>query len=156
MLPGAWGGWALMLLIGVSYLALPMFQLTPPYPGWLTRLLPYRHAAAAVLVVAATRRLGWRAASVAVRRGAGRPADGRCVCLGDFQIASATAAASGRCHLPVLARRHVVALALAVSWVVLEMLPSIGEHPRAGARCLEKALRGIFYPPDMDRPGYPL
>ncbi len=38
----AWGlgGWALMLVIGVSYLVVPMFQLTPAYPSWLTRLLP--------------------------------------------------------------------------------------------------------------------
>jgi len=38
----AWGlgGWALMLVIGVSYLVVPMFQLTPSYPVWLTRLLP--------------------------------------------------------------------------------------------------------------------
>jgi hypothetical protein len=38
----AWGlgGWALMLVIGVSYLVVPMFQLTPAYPVWLTRLVP--------------------------------------------------------------------------------------------------------------------
>ena len=38
----AWGlgGWALMLVIGVSYLVVPMFQLTPAYPAWLTRVLP--------------------------------------------------------------------------------------------------------------------
>ena len=38
----AWGlgGWALMLVIGVSYLVVPMFQLTPAYPLWLTRVLP--------------------------------------------------------------------------------------------------------------------
>lgn len=38
----AWGlgGWALMLVIGVSYLVVPMFQLTPSYPVWLTRLIP--------------------------------------------------------------------------------------------------------------------
>ncbi len=38
----AWGlgGWALMLVIGVSYMVVPMFQLTPSYPVWLTRLLP--------------------------------------------------------------------------------------------------------------------
>ena len=29
-----------MLVIGVSYLVVPMFQLTPSYPVWLTRLLP--------------------------------------------------------------------------------------------------------------------
>jgi len=38
----AWGlgGWALMLVIGVSYLVVPMFQLTPAYPAWITRALP--------------------------------------------------------------------------------------------------------------------
>ncbi|TFG81763.1 MAG: hypothetical protein E4H19_14130, partial [Chromatiales bacterium] len=34
------GGWALMLVIGVSLLVVPMFQLTPAYPVWLTRLAP--------------------------------------------------------------------------------------------------------------------
>ncbi|MDR2239259.1 MAG: hypothetical protein LBE33_02335 [Zoogloeaceae bacterium] len=35
----AWGlgGWGLLLLAGVAYLVVPMFQLTPPYPVWLTR-----------------------------------------------------------------------------------------------------------------------
>ena len=35
----AWGlgGWALMLLAGVSYHVVPMFQLTHPYPLWFTR-----------------------------------------------------------------------------------------------------------------------
>ncbi|OHC69295.1 MAG: hypothetical protein A3H93_07890 [Rhodocyclales bacterium RIFCSPLOWO2_02_FULL_63_24] len=31
------GGWALMLLAGVSYHVVPMFQLTRPYPSWFTR-----------------------------------------------------------------------------------------------------------------------
>lgn len=31
------GGWALMLLAGVSYHVVPMFQLTRPYPPWFTR-----------------------------------------------------------------------------------------------------------------------
>jgi hypothetical protein len=34
------GGWALMLLAGVSYFVVPMFQLTPAYPAWLARGLP--------------------------------------------------------------------------------------------------------------------
>jgi hypothetical protein len=35
----AWGlgGWALMLLVGVSYHVVPMFQLTRPYPQWFAR-----------------------------------------------------------------------------------------------------------------------
>jgi hypothetical protein len=38
----AWGlgGWALMLVIGVSYMVVPMFQLTPAYPVRFSRLLP--------------------------------------------------------------------------------------------------------------------
>jgi hypothetical protein len=35
----AWGlgGWGVMLLAGVSYQVVPMFQLTSPYPGWFAR-----------------------------------------------------------------------------------------------------------------------
>ncbi|MBU1237531.1 MAG: hypothetical protein KJ634_08520 [Gammaproteobacteria bacterium] len=35
----AWGlgGWALMLVLGVSYFVVPMFQLTPPYPASFAR-----------------------------------------------------------------------------------------------------------------------
>ena len=38
----AWGlgGWALMLVMGVSYFVVPMFQLTPPYPGRIAWALP--------------------------------------------------------------------------------------------------------------------
>jgi hypothetical protein len=34
------GGWALMLLVGVSYFVVPMFQLTPPFPKRFAQLLP--------------------------------------------------------------------------------------------------------------------
>jgi len=39
----AWGlgGWSLLLLSGVSYYVVPMFQLTPAYPAWLGRVLPW-------------------------------------------------------------------------------------------------------------------
>lgn len=37
----ALGGWVLLLAVGVSYQVVPMFQLTPGYPKWLTsRLAP--------------------------------------------------------------------------------------------------------------------
>ncbi|MFN6960950.1 MAG: hypothetical protein ACK4N6_01800 [Rhodocyclaceae bacterium] len=41
-LHAAWGlgGWALILLAGVSYYVVPMFQLTPAYPTWLARSFP--------------------------------------------------------------------------------------------------------------------
>lgn len=37
-----WGlaGWGLMLLMGVSFFVVPMFQMTPPYPKRLQRYLP--------------------------------------------------------------------------------------------------------------------
>lgn len=55
----AWGlgGWALMLLAGVSYFVVPMFQLTPPYPGWFGRVFPY--ALLAVLVLWTARLAGF-------------------------------------------------------------------------------------------------
>jgi len=31
------GGWVLLLIVGVSYQVVPMFQLTPSYPKWLAR-----------------------------------------------------------------------------------------------------------------------
>lgn len=39
----AWGlgGWALMLVASVAYFVVPMFQLTPQYPAWLSRTLPW-------------------------------------------------------------------------------------------------------------------
>lgn len=33
------GGWVMLLIIGVSYQVVPMFQLTPNYPKWLTATL---------------------------------------------------------------------------------------------------------------------
>jgi hypothetical protein len=41
-LHAAWGlgGWALSLLAGVSFAVVPMFQMTPPYPPWLPRVMP--------------------------------------------------------------------------------------------------------------------
>lgn len=35
----ALGGWVMLLIVGVSYQVVPMFQLTPNYPNWLTRIL---------------------------------------------------------------------------------------------------------------------
>ncbi len=33
------GGWVMLLIVGVSYQVVPMFQLTPNYPKWLTAVL---------------------------------------------------------------------------------------------------------------------
>ncbi len=34
-------GWVLLLVIGIAYQVVPMFQLTPPYPARLSRWLPF-------------------------------------------------------------------------------------------------------------------
>jgi hypothetical protein len=38
----AWGlvGWSLLLVVGVAYMVVPMFQLTPPYPRLVARSFP--------------------------------------------------------------------------------------------------------------------
>lgn len=33
-------GWVLILVMGVSFQVIPMFQVTPDYPPWLTRIVP--------------------------------------------------------------------------------------------------------------------
>ncbi len=52
-----WGliGWVALLVIGVAYQVVPMFQLTPSYPAWL------RHGLALLVFAALT---GWSAAAV--------------------------------------------------------------------------------------------
>jgi len=55
-------GWVLLLVVGVAYQVVPMFQITPPYPPWLSRWLApglfglvLLHAAAPWLPAAADR-----------------------------------------------------------------------------------------------------
>jgi hypothetical protein len=42
MLHVSWAllGWVLILIMGVSFQVIPMFQVTPDYPPWLTRFIP--------------------------------------------------------------------------------------------------------------------
>ena len=142
----AWGlgGWALMLLIGVSYLALPMFQLTPPYPGWLTRLLPY--GMLLLLCLWSLQLLAWEDTPQAWQSG---------VALAGLLMSAVYAWVTFR--LQARRRRRQVdatllfwrgamlsLLALAVSWVVLEILPSIGEHPRVPLWLGILAIGGVF------------
>jgi len=51
MVHAAWGlgGWALMLVMGVSYFVVPMFQLTPSYPARVAWSLPLAMVAILVL-----------------------------------------------------------------------------------------------------------
>jgi len=142
----AWGlgGWALMLVIGVSFLVVPMFQLTPAYPAWLTRLLP----AGLFLVLCL-----W---SLQLLPGLGEvQALQSAVLTAGMLLAGLYAAAT----LWLQSRRRrrqadvtlvfwrgamLSLLALAVSWLAFEALPQLGEHARAPLWLGVLALPGVF------------
>ncbi len=142
----AWGlgGWALMLVIGVSYLVVPMFQLTPSYPVWLTRLLP-----AGLLVVLCLWSL-----QLLPGRDEIQPWQSGVVFAG-MLLAGLYAAAT----LWLQSRRRrrqadvtlvfwrgamLALLALAASWLVFEAVPKLGGHERAPLWLGVLALPGVF------------
>lgn len=142
----AWGlgAWALMLVIGVSYLVVPMFQLTPPYPFWLTRILPVGLLLAICLlsmqlVVSDETYRSWQTVAA----------------LGGMLLAALYAGVT----LWLQARRRrrltdvtfvfwrgamLALLGLAASWIAIEVFPALGEHPRAPVWLGVLALTGVF------------
>jgi hypothetical protein len=142
----AWGlgGWALMLVIGVSYLVVPMFQLTPAYPVWLTRLVP----AGLFLVLCL-----W---SLQLLPDTGKAqAWQSAVALAGMLLAGLFAVAT----LWLQSRRKrrqadvtfvfwrgamLALLGLAASWLLFEALPQLGSHPRAPLWLGVLVLPGVF------------
>ena len=142
----AWGlgGWALMLVIGVSYLVVPMFQLTPAYPVWLTRLVPA--GLFLVLCLWSLQLLPGRGEAQAWQSG---------VVLAGMLLAGLYAAATlwlqsrRRRRQPdvtlVFWRGAMLALlGLVVSWLVFEVLPQLGSHARAPLWLGVLALPGVI------------
>jgi len=142
----AWGlgGWALLLVIGVSYLVVPMFQLTPAYPIRLSRLLPL-----GLFVVLGV----WSILLIAVEGTPRLWLNG--LALAGMLLAALYAGVTLR--LQVQRRRRVTdttfsfwrgamlaLLALAISWLVFLLLPELGEHPRAALWLGVLALGGVF------------
>lgn len=139
----AWGlgGWALMLLFGVSYYVVPMFQLTPPYPTWLAKALP--PAMLGVLAV-------W---SVQV---SGRFAEWqKGVFLAGLAVGGAYAAAT--LYLQAKRRRKVsdptliffrgamaALLAIFASGAAFAVFPALGNEPRAPLWIGVLAIPGVF------------
>lgn len=142
----AWGlgVWALLLVIGVSYLAVPMFQLTPSYPVWLTRLVPF-----GILLAIAVSSLQlllddlsfrpWLSAALLAA------------------ILLAALYAGGTLWLQARRRRRLTdvtlvywrgamlaLLGLVASWIAMEIFPGLGEHPRAPVWLGVLALPGVF------------
>jgi hypothetical protein len=129
----AWGlgGWALMLVIGVSYLVVPMFQLTPSYPVWLTRLLP----AGLFLVLCLWSLQLFAPDAVAQKWQTGVGIAG--VVLGGMYAATTLWLQSRRRRrqadptLMFWRGAMLSLLAFALSWIVFEAVPQLGGNLRA-------------------------
>jgi hypothetical protein len=137
-----WGGWGLMLILGVSYLVVPMFQLTAPYPPWLARLLPLGLLTALVL---------W-----SLQLGVEEPQSWQPWVAG-AGIALAALYAAATLHLQARRRRRVAditlvfwrgamlsLLALAFVWLALVLQPDWAGHPRAALGVGVLVFVGVF------------
>ncbi|MDP2808850.1 MAG: hypothetical protein Q8O34_01740 [Rhodocyclaceae bacterium] len=143
----AWGlgGWSLLLLAGVSYYVVPMFQLTPAYPAWLARWLPV-----AMLSV-----LGVWSFQLAGNVSAWQPQWQSWVLLVGLALAAAFAVATLTIQFrrrrkvpdPTLGFFRAAMLSLLMilaSALVFEAVPELGSHPRAAVWLGMLALPGVF------------
>lgn len=139
----AWGlgGWALMLLVAVSYFVVPMFQLTPPYPPVLARALP-----TALLVVLTA----WTIHATTDAAVAAMPVWLAGIAIGAV-FAGATLQLQSRRRRKVAdatfrSFRFAMACLLLVvaSAVVFEMFPGLGQHPRAAWWLGVLTIGGVF------------
>jgi hypothetical protein len=139
----AWGlgAWALMLLAGVSYFVVPMFQLTPPYPDRFARALPIALLATVV---------GWSLQLL----GAG---SGWMNLIWFIGLSLAAAYGAATLRLQFRRRRRVTdptfwffrgamgcLLAVVVSAVVFAVVPTVGEDPRSAWWFGVLILPGVF------------
>jgi hypothetical protein len=133
-----------MLVIGVSFLVVPMFQLTPAYPLWLTRLVPAGLFLALCL---------W-SLQLLPGAGAGQPWQSGVVLAG---MLLAALYAGATLWLQSRRRRRqadvtlnfwrgamLALLALAVSCLAFAALPQLGSHARAPLWLGMLALPGVF------------
>lgn len=142
-LHAAWGlgGWALLLLAGVSYFVVPMFQLTPSYPAWLARGLPL--LLLAVLLV-------WSSQFRATEQ-----SESLAIFIGGLGVSGLFAAET--LHLQHRRRRKVsdvtllffrtamlALLAVLVSALAFAMLPHLRLDPRAAVWLGMLAIVGVF------------
>lgn len=142
----AWGlgGWALMLVIGVSYLVVPMFQLTPSYPVWLTRLVP-----AGLFVLLCLWSLQLAAPDAAAQAWQSGVALAGVLLAGFYAAATLWLQSRRRRRQadPTLIFWRVAMLSLlafALSWIAFEVLPQLGANLRAPLWLGVLALPGLF------------
>ena len=142
----AWGlaGWALMLVIGVSILVVPMFQLTPAYPDWITRALP-----AGLFLVLCLWSLQIFAPKDTVQAWQSGVALAGMLLAGAYAVTTLWLQSRRRRRLTdatfILWRVAMVSLlAFALSWVIFDLAPQLGEHSRAPLWLGVLALPGVF------------
>ncbi len=142
----AWGlgGWALMLVIGVSYLVVPMFQLTPAYPVWLTRLLP-----AGLFLVLCLWSMQLIAPNAAAQAWQSAVGIAGVLLAGGYAVATLILQSRRRRRLadPTLIywRGAMLSLAaFALSWIAMEALPQLGGNLRAPLWLGVLAIPGLF------------
>jgi hypothetical protein len=142
----AWGlgGWALMLVIGVSFLVVPMFQLTPAYPLWLTRLVP-----AGLFVALCLWSLQLLPDTDAAQTWQSGVVLAGMLLAGLYAIATLWLQSRRRRRQAdvtlVFWRGAMLSLlVLAVSWLLFQALPQLGKHARAPLWLGVLALPGVF------------
>src|SRR5487761_1964672 len=142
----AWGlgGWALMLVIGVSFLVVPMFQLTPAYPLWLTRLVP-----AGLFLVLCLWSLQLLPGTDAAQTWQSGVVLAGMLLVGLYAVATLWLQSRRRRRQAdvtlVFWRGAMLALlALAVSLLLFLALPQLGRHARAPLWLGVLALPGVF------------
>lgn len=142
----AWGlgGWALMLVIGVSYLVVPMFQLTPGYPALFTRLLPA--GLLLVLCLWTLQLLPGKGVAQAWQSGV---ASAGMLLAGSYAVTTLWLQSRRRRRRTdvtfVLWRGAMLSLlAFALSWILFAALPQLGDDPRAPVWLGVLALPGVF------------
>ena len=142
----AWGlgGWALMLVIGVSYLVVPMFQLTPAYPVWLTRALPV-----GLVVVLSLWSLQLLSATGEPQAWQAGVAVAGMLLAGLYAVTTLWLQQRRRRRLTDVTFAYwrlamTALLSYAVSWVVFAVVPDLGSHPRTALWLGVLALPGVF------------
>lgn len=139
----AWGlgGWALMLLAGVSYFVVPMFQLTPPYPAWLARGLPLLLLLLLLLWSLSLLVAGERGRSLVFLGGLGAAALYAATTL---HLQSRRRRKVGDTTLMFFRTAMVSLLAILVSASLFALVPAWGSDPRAAVWLGMLALVGVF------------
>lgn len=124
------GGWALLLVMGVSYLVVPMFQLTPAYPLVAARALPLSMVAVLLVWTLLPFFQTW---PQIVGIGIQMTGLGVAASYAAFTLWLQKRRRRKVTDVTLLYWRIAMAslLAVLVSWSVLQILPGLGQHPRA-------------------------